>query len=226
MDLSKGSSRYSLILKIVLCSIAVGMFGAILSYIIIIGSLSESVMLTFMSPHWYTTSTFWSIALVSTFVLPMSCIRHFGHLAIVSYASIVTIGLTMLLVLIVGTLSFRSNQSDPVNYGSTVGAFDMIGTVVFAFNFCSAIFHAYEGIRVEDRNVKTFSGITQLTTFLGVSVSFVFGLVGYLSFRSGENDVRTCAMSLHAPHLLACAYFSIIKLQVSCHLRCTTLSNM
>jgi amino acid permease len=168
-----------------LSSIAVGMFGAIMSYIIIIGSLSESILLSFMEPHWYTSSSIWSIFLVGTFVFPMCCIRHFGHLAYVSYASIVTIGLTMLLVLVVGLLSLESNKSEHLNYGSLSGTMDMIGTVIFAFNFSSAIFHAYEALQKEDRNIQTFSSVAKWTTFSGVVLSFMFGFIGYLSFREG-----------------------------------------
>lgn len=170
-------------------SIAIGMFGAIMSYIIIIGSLCEDVLLTYIAPAWYTTPTMSSIFLVTAFVLPMCCIRHFGHLAIVSYASVITIGITMLAVMIVGSLSYVYNENDKLNYGSGSGGLEMMGTVVFAFNYSSAVFHAYEGLKKEDRNVQTFSRIASWTTVLGVALSFIFGLVGYLSFRSGRDIV-------------------------------------
>lgn len=156
-----------------------------MSYIIIIGSLSESIILRFMEPHWYTRSTIWSIFLVGIFVFPMCCIRHFGHLAYVSYASIITIGLTMVLVLVFGCLNIESNKNEKLNFGSLSGTMDMIGTVIFAFNFSSAIFHAYEGLQKEDRNIETFSHVAKWTTFLGVLLSFMFGFIGYMSFRQG-----------------------------------------
>lgn len=174
------------------------MFGAIMSYIIIIGSLCEDVLLTYIAPAWYTTATMSSIFLVTLFVLPMCCIRHFGHLAIVSYASVITIGFTMLAVMIVGSLSYVYNENDKLNYGSASGAMEMTGTVVFAFNYTSAVFHAYEGLKREDRNVQTFSRIASWTTFMGVMLSFLFGLVGYLSFRSGKAVAVAAAAVLNS----------------------------
>ena len=170
----------------IICSIACGMFGSILSYIIIIGSLCENILLTYMDPKWYTTSTVWSILLVGLFVLPMSCIRDFGHLAYVSFASVATIIGTILVVLIIGSREYVLNEADQLNYGNFQGSMQTLGTVVFAFNYSSAIFHAYQALQIEDRNVKTFSVIARQTTFLGVMLSFLFGLIGYLSFRSSK----------------------------------------
>jgi Transmembrane amino acid transporter protein len=191
------------------------MFGAIMSYIIIIGSLSEDVLLTYIAPAWYTTPTMSSIFLVSAFVLPMCCIRHFGHLAIVSYASVISIGFTMLAVMVVGCLSYVYNENDKLNYGSGRGGMEMMGTVVFAFNYSSAIFHAYEGLQKKDRNVQTFSRISSWTTVLGVVLSFIFGLIGYLSFRSGGDIVLSSlqftrslqfnhSITLHCDYALSC----------------------
>ena len=166
-------------------SITTGMFGAIVSYIIIIGSLCENVLLTYVNAAWYTQSSVWSFLLVGVFVLPISCIRNFGHLAYVSIGSIATIAGTLLLVLIFGAFDLVPNEGDKLTYVDFSGATEMAGTVVFAFSYASAVFHAFDALKPVHRNSKVYSNVARWTTFLGVVLSFIFGLIGYISFRSG-----------------------------------------
>lgn len=162
------------------------MFGAILSYIMLIGSLCENILLTYVDAHWYTSSIIWSIILVGFFVVPLSCIRDFGHLAYVSGASVATLAGTVLVVIIVGSLNLKSHDQDQLSLESFQGSVRMLGTVVYAFNYAAAIFQAYSAIQKEDRNIKTFTTIAKWTSSLGVLLSFIFGLMGYLIFREGK----------------------------------------
>ena len=181
----------SLILPELTNSITTGMFGAILSYIMIIGSLCQNILLTYIDAQWCTSSAVWSILLVGIFVLPLSCIRDFGHLAYVSVWSIATIAATIFVVLIVGLLSFKKNEGEKLNLDLFQGSIRMLGTVVFAFSYSPAIFQAYSAIKKEERNIKNFNTIARWTTALGVILSFTFGLMGYISFREGDSNVLT-----------------------------------
>lgn len=85
-------------------SIVVGNAGALLSYILIIGSLMESVLSTYVpdTSEWYYSVAFITTTVVVLLVIPLCCIRNFGHLVVASYISITAIGGTVLLVLIEG----------------------------------------------------------------------------------------------------------------------------
>ena len=167
--------------------VVTGNLGALLSYIVIIGSLMANILMIYgIAPAWYTTATFWSFVLVTLFVVPTCCIRNYGHLAFISYISIAAISGTILLVLIGGPANAAEHQYETLNYGSMKGSLATIGSVVFAFGYASAVFHSYTAMKRSERNVETFSKVAVYTTSLGVSMCFLLGIVGYLCFR---NDV-------------------------------------
>lgn len=169
-------------------SITINNAGALLSYILIINTLISSVILTYVedtSPI-YLNSTFLTGAIVTLFVLPNCLIRNFGHLAIASIVSITAITGTVLLVVIGGPMLGSSNSSDALNYANFDGSIMTIGSIVFAFGYTSAIFLAYDSL--EPRNVNTFSEVAMWSTLSGISMCFVTGLIGYLSFR---DDTQT-----------------------------------
>jgi amino acid permease len=165
-------------------SVVVGNLGALLSYIVIIGSLSVNILESYsIADGIFAQGSFWSVLLVCFFVLPPCCIRNFGHLAFISYISISAISGTILLVLIGGPMQASQHKDEALNYASMKGSVSTIGSVVFAFGYASAVFHSYKAIRKPDRNVDTFSSIAVWTTSLGVAMCFVLGIVGYLCFR-------------------------------------------
>ena len=166
-------------------SVVTGALGALLSYIVIIGSLSENIiMLHDVAPAWYTSATFWSFVLVTLFVVPTCCIRNYGHLAFISYISISAITGTILLVLFGGPANAAAHRHEELNMSNMEGSLETIGSVVFAFNYASAVFHSYMGMRRSERTVEKFSRVAVWTTSLGVCMCFLLGLVGYLCFRS------------------------------------------
>lgn len=168
-------------------SIVTGNLGALLSYIVIIGSLSENILMVYgVAPAWYTTATFWSFILVMLFVIPTCCIRNYGHLAFISYISISAISGTILLVLFGGPMNAAAHKYEELNFMNMKGSLATIGSVVFAFGYASAVFHSYTAMKRSDRTVETFSKVAIWTTSLGVGMCFLLGLVGYLCFR---NDV-------------------------------------
>ena len=167
--------------------VVTGNLGALLSYIVIIGSLMENILMVYgVASAWYTTATFWSFVLVTLFVVPTCCIRNYGHLAFISYISITAISGTILLVLFGGPANASAHSYEPLNFASMKGSLETIGSVVFAFGYASAVFHSYTAMKRSERNVETFSKVAVYTTSLGVSMCFLIGLVGYLCFR---NDV-------------------------------------
>jgi amino acid permease len=124
--------------------------------------------------------------LVTLFVVPTCCIRNYGHLAFISYISISAITGTIVLVLFGGPANAPAHRYEDLNMSNMKGSLETIGSVVFAFNYASAVFHSYIGMRRSERTVEKFARVAVWTTSLGVCMCFVLGLVGYLSFR---NDV-------------------------------------
>ena len=61
--------------------------GAVLSYVLIIGTLVQSV-LGGDNGQWYTNIAFVTVIPIMVFTVPLCLIRNFGHLAIVAYFSI------------------------------------------------------------------------------------------------------------------------------------------
>lgn len=157
--------------------------GCLLSYVVIIGSLAQSVLETYFESSWYTGIPFLSITLMSIFVAPLCLIRKFGHLALVSYISISAITGTMILVVVGGPLDSSADRTSSLNLGSFTGLMQTVGSVVFAFGYASAVFHTYTSM-TPPRSIAGFSSAALVTTGLGVVMCFLVGFVGYYSFRA------------------------------------------
>ena len=168
--------------------IVIGSIGEIISYLLIIGTLMISVISTYTTitaDQWYYNESFLIVMIVVFLILPFCLIRTFGHTAIISYVSITVITGVALLVIVGGPIIEGSNN-DALNWASFSGSVQTIGSIVFAFQYTSAIFHCYSSL--ETRNVITFSYASIWATSLGVSLCFLVGLMGYLTFRD-ETDV-------------------------------------
>ena len=173
--------------KIVNITIFFGNGGALLSYILIIGSLSHELLVGWMGSHWYTNSALVTALLVAIFVTPPCLVRKFSHLTYISYASIFAVTATMLLVIFDGTLEaedYDVNDDDSINLWSVNGSFRSIGSIVFAFGFASSVFHVYIAVDKSIRTPSNFSYVLRSTVAAGVTMCFLTGMVGYISFRS------------------------------------------
>lgn len=164
----------------------VGAIGALVAYVIIVGTLSSNVVTSMTSiDSWYTSNITLSVGIVTVFVAPLCLIRRFGHLAYISYASIGAVTSVMLLVVTFGSSQGKIDDNDALNWISVTGTVETVGTVIFAFGYANAIFHAYSTLRTSEAHI--FSPVCALTTYLGVCLCYVTGLVGYYCFRSNTN---------------------------------------
>eukprot|EP01031_Cornospumella_fuschlensis_P029050 gene29050-35064_t len=167
-------------------SIVVNNAGALLSYILIIGTLSSNVLKTFSGCNgddWYCNAGFLTIFPIVFFTIPLCLIRNFGHLAIISYVSIAVIVSIILLVLIGGPIRavYYDNDDDHnIKTGNFLGCIQTVGDIVFALGYITAIFHAYDGMH--EKNVTAFTNNVFVTQVAGVAMCFIIGLVGYLCF--------------------------------------------
>lgn len=165
-------------------SVVITNAGALLSYIIVIGSLFENIISEFSSCNdWYCDVAFVTAMPIIVFTIPLCLIRQFGHLAIISYVSIAVISGVVFLVLIGGPVHGAKQHYGPkdIRAGNAMGAILTIGDVVFALGYATATFHAYNGMK--QRTISNFQEVAKVSTFVGVFMCFVTGLVGYLSFR-------------------------------------------
>lgn len=186
-------------------SIIVNNAGALLSYIIIVGSLLEDVVLTFSDcTLWCCNIGFLTVLPIAIFTVPLCLIRNFGHLAIISYLSIAVISATVFLVLIGGPIEHSLNDDDDtIKIGSFIGSIQTVGDIVFALGYITAIFHAYQGMG--DKSVPVFNQVAVITSSLGALMCFFTGLAGYLSFMSSTdtNILENFSGSLGAVFKLA-----------------------
>lgn len=164
--------------------------GALLSYVIVLGSLLQNVILTYTSSGWFTDIAFTSTILM----IPSSLIclnRKLGNLAFAAYISIVAITSVVLLVLIGGPLTeVTDDASTTLNLFSFAGGMGTIGSVAFAFGYSASVLHAYTAISSPVKTLENFTYVALATTGIGVLMCFLVGLVGYLSFRaSTESDI-------------------------------------
>ena len=167
-------------------AVLISTIGGLVAYVIILGSLANSVASQFFPSAWYTQAWCLSSALVLVLVAPMCLIRRFGHLAEVSYASIAAVASVMLLVVVYGPTAGIENRDDHLVWYSESGYFSTIGTVVFAFGYINALFPALKGMRRAEPRLLT--RISALTCVVGGCMCFVTGIVGYWSFRSSTSD--------------------------------------
>ncbi len=168
-------------------SIVLNGAGALLSYVIIIGSLFSSIVSSGGCNEWYCNEGFLTVLPIVTCTVPLCLIRRFGHLAYISYASIFVIGSVVLLVIIGGPVRREEYVDDDahINTGNFYGCISTIGDVVFALGYITAIFHTYHAH--ENKNVHAYTALTLKTTVVGALMCFFTGLAGYLSFRDNTD---------------------------------------
>ena len=159
--------------------IALGNYGNLIVYILLLGSLLTDVFKHCSS--WYCSVEFLTILPVLTIAVPFCLIRKFGHLSEVAYVSIGVIFAVVLLVVIGGPLEDNSGSGN-VNLGDFVGTIQSVGGVIFALGYITGFFPAYNAL--EDKTMSNYETIFTTASIIGVSICFITGLAGYLSFTS------------------------------------------
>ena len=195
-------------------AIIVNGFGAILSYILLIGELLSGMLIS-----WGCESEFCGIYGISTFsvavfVSPFCLQRHFGHLALISVLSICAISLVMALVIIGGPVTGqqKGTSEGPVEVLHGEGFLESLGSIVFALNCVAANFQAFTSTDEVHRNLSSWKQITGTAITVGTIMCMVMGISGYLSFKDQtDGDILT---NFHAPG------FDFFKMMVVMHLIC------
>lgn len=173
-------------------SVAIFNFGAILTYTLMLGSLSQSLVMeafgysSFPVP-WYLSEPIFTIFWTVAVIYPFSLAKKYGHLTIVAYFSIGMVLVSILLVSIEGPYLYATeHEKDPLVWFSVAGLFRTVGSVVFALGFAPAVLHTYGSA---DPTTKVhFQHVALVTTILGASICYCVGLIGYLTFRSDTHS--------------------------------------
>jgi amino acid permease len=163
--------------------------GSLVSYILVVGDLLYNVVLYFQptATGWYISETFFSAAVMVLLVMPICLVRRFGHLAMLSYMAVVVTLLIILLVCVDGPIRYADTKAtDALRWFDFDGALDNIGSLVFSMGYTPSVLHAY--VALDDKQKKVFPKITLLATFLGASLCFITGIVGYLCFRDDTDS--------------------------------------
>jgi solute carrier family 38 (sodium-coupled neutral amino acid transporter), member 11 len=198
--------------KTVDVAIVISALGAQLSYIVVLGSLLSSLLVSWgcssdMCSVPYTTSV-----AIGSFVTPIILYRHFGDLAIISVFSIATIFSVLMMVLIAGPSQQSSITTDlePVHYLNGYGLLSSFGSMVFSIAIGPGNFQGYVATVETHRNVKSWLTITGITIIVSSSMCVVMGISGYLAFRQYTDGDILDNFTTHS--------FDVFKLFVCVHL--------
>lgn len=164
-------------------SVTLNNLGALISYVLIIGTLLKSVV-GGDGNHWWNNIVFLSIMPIAMFTVPLCLIRNFGHLAVAAYFSIGIIASCMGLIFIAGPIhatKYDVASNGDYNLGSPIGAFQTLGDIVYALGFITAALPGYKGLK--DKSVRRFALVTKSTMVAGLVMCLSTGLVGYLCFK-------------------------------------------
>eukprot|EP01035_Chromulina_nebulosa_P017271 gene17271-22805_t len=161
-------------------SIIVGCFGALLGYILVVGSTLSELLNSWGCNNNFCGLYLTTIISVSAFVTPICLLRHFGHLALLSLFSVFAILCVLFLVLIGGPILSRNGS---VQYFNISGTVKSLGSIVFSLSCASANFQAFITTQKTARNRVAWMGITGYVVSIGSFMCVAMGIAGYLSFK-------------------------------------------
>jgi sodium-coupled neutral amino acid transporter 11 len=195
-------------------SIVVTTFGALMSYIVVIGGVTSDLWISWgcRTAQPGCSVYFTSCLLVFVFVLPVCITRYLGHLATYSIYSICAIVSCVVFVIIAGP-SFRADPatkmgSNNLQLYSGLGGFQQLGSIVFALNCASASFHTF--ISMKDRTREAWHRVATTSVLIGFLLLASMGLAGYLSFREATDGQILNSFIGH--------YADLFKVMLVCHL--------
>jgi amino acid permease len=169
-------------------SIALSGFGALISYLIVIGGTLSSLL-----HSWGCTSEICGpniviILAVCIFVAPLCLFRHFGHLAILSVFSIGAIWTVIFLVLFAGP-SLQVPTQGNLTVFDPEGTMTSLGSMIFALSICTGNFQAFVSTEKKSQNSKDWNTVTASAIGFGSSMCLGMGTAGYLYFRQDTDGV-------------------------------------
>lgn len=172
-------------------SIVCIMGGSVLSYALLLGSLSSTVVDQYTTTTaWYTSDAFLTTLWVVLIIFPMCTARQLGHLAIIAYYSIGVVFATTFLIILGGPIMYTNSSSEGsiLWVTSGVGSLSAMGSILFAMAYLPAVLPAYQSAQTQTK--RHFTHYLLLCSVVGVVMYYFLGLVGYLTFRdSVEVDI-------------------------------------
>jgi sodium-coupled neutral amino acid transporter 2 len=153
-------------------SIVIGNFGAIMSYILIIGD-TAATLLHGWGCHNEVGCSFYLMVILFTviFILPICSMRIFGHLAIYSVMSIISLTCITLLTLIGGPIVGDGSKA---NLANGYGFLTQFGSIVYALSFAFASFHNYNSLL--DANPKSWREVSYWSVVIALGFCVTIGL--------------------------------------------------
>lgn len=188
-------------------SIIIGCFGALLGYILVVGSTLSGLLNSWGCQSDACGMYLTTIISVSCFVLPVSLFRHFGHLAWLSLFSVFAIACVLFLVIIGGPLLASEGS---VRVFNALGTMNSLGSIVFTLSCASANFQAFITTKRTSRNRRSWMWITGAVVVIGSVMCVAMGVAGYLSFKSDTEGIILDNFS--GPQ------FDFFKIMVAAHL--------
>ena len=190
-------------------SIALYSTGALMSYIVVVGTLG-----TELTTRWGWIDRGYelyivTVVLLGVFALPNCCRKHFGHLALISVISITAVGCVLLLVIIGGPIISTTKVITPV-YFTKSGAIDQLGSIIFALTCATCTFHTYKYLRTDLKTTYKWRQIAGTAVIAGLMALIFMGLIGYMIF--GDATQSLIVSNFHG------AYADAFKLLVIIHL--------
>lgn len=154
--------------------IAIGNLGALISYIIVIGSTASDLLFSWgcdVNNEGCSVYVMTSLIML-LFVFPICLMRVFGHLAFYSVMSMIAIGSIVILTIVAGPIVGG-------NIGRTVvfqnqGVIQQLGSIIFALSCAFATFHTY--ISLDQGTAKRWRVVTAKAIVLGFLMCFIIGM--------------------------------------------------
>ncbi|CAM9281738.1 unnamed protein product, partial [Hapterophycus canaliculatus] len=181
-------------------SIPVLNFGAVMSYVILVGGLTTSLLSGTKVTEWFPLlESFYFVTpcVVAFPVFQICLIRHFSNTRVLAAVSLGVVTGVVVLVVILGpflaAVERRSAEGEtaldaPLLWWNWTGSFAKMGSVIFALSCAPAALHSYTAM--EKRDEREWSSVAKIAVVLGGVLCFVTGIAGYLSFRGAtQGDI-------------------------------------
>lgn len=158
-------------------SIFIATFGGLISYILVIGSTVDELLL-----NWGCHNDFFcnpdtvTILAVSLFVAPLCLYKTFAHLGVISVFSVATIWSVLLLVVFAGPMyAVRGGSENKLELFSASGSFASLGSMIGALGICPGNMPAFNTTEEKSRNPKTWSWVSGSVVIIGAAMLAVMG---------------------------------------------------
>lgn len=161
--------------------------GALLSYIIVIGSLCDDLVTSW---GWQIRYGIYYItaALVALFVLPNCLRRYFANLSVISVISIASVACVLFLVLIAAPIVSTTKVDRPILLNPS-GAFEQLGSIIFTLSCSSCTFHTYNFMNPDIRCSSSWMIVCNTAVVAGLSMCLLMGLTGYFMFGDSTESI-------------------------------------